>query len=195
MPIVSSRDFMKHRVTRSLANAAAVLATGLLLAAGVLHWVWGPVRVPTESMSPSIAPGDVVWVLKAGYSLRLSHPQRGDIVLFRAPSNSQLPGKLFIKRVVALEGDTVAMTDNQLMVNGRPATRYVADMRYGLEQTQGGARYPVDLQPGHAPATTLPQTIPPGAVYILGDNRGESEDSRKWGPVPLSQLRGVAYSR
>lgn len=164
------------------------------LAAGVasILFILGPVAVPTTSMNPSIGLNEKVWIWKAGYSLGLAAPSRGDIVLFEAPTNSQKPGALFIKRVVALEGDTIEIKDNKLVLNG-------TQMRYGdvmrdvyEESAPDNRRQWVRLRPGKAPLNMPAIVVPKGHMFILGDNRGNSEDSRTWGPVEASRIKGVA---
>ena len=151
-------------------------------------------RVDGNSMNPTLHSGDVALLLKYPRWLRAwglnglisgnGYPRRGDIVVFRAPASSEYAfqtGPLGlryrpynIKRVIGLPGDTVSLTGGQVRVNGR-----------ALSETYASTDTPNDEAPIH---------VPPGSVYVLGDNRsvGESVDSRYYGPVALSDVAGPA---
>jgi signal peptidase I len=181
---------------------------------------WNP--IPSGSMRPNLLEGDVVFVNRLAYNVKLpltdiilgttGEPQRGDIVTFSSPKN----GTRLIKRVVALPGDRVEMRNEQLIINGQPAS--YAELGSGTE-TVGGFHELQSLQvsealdaarPGaheaaHAPSHViqfLPQldarrnfaavTVPPGEYMMLGDNRDNSEDSRFIGTVRRELLIGRA---
>jgi signal peptidase I len=151
---------------RALANLALQLAILALLAAAFF------VRLPQvwgPSMAPHIASGEHVLVNTFAY--RFAGPKRGDIVAFRR-DDAMRP--LFIKRVIGLPGDCIDIRRGRVLVDGRPlAEPYV--------------RYPDER--------SFPQTtVPDGTVYVLGDNRADSEDSRFFGPIPQSQLLGRALA-
>lgn len=118
-------------------------------------------------MAPQIASGE--YVLINTFAYRFSQPKRGDIVAFR---NDEDARPLFIKRVVGLPGDRIAVDRGRVFVNGT-----------GLNEPY--VRHPDDR--------SFPEAIvPPHAVYVLGDNRLNSEDSRFFGPVPDDRLVGRA---
>lgn len=121
-------------------------------------------------MSPTLEPGDLI--LASRFSHLVRSPRPGDLVLFRHPDPREGPG-LVLKRVVAVPGDSVALTDDGLLVNGIPRL------------TPTGERY---LPKG----TYLRLTVPAGAYYVLGDNTRASADSRYWGALPEDSLRGLA---
>lgn len=170
---------------------------------------WNP--VPTGSMRPTILEGDVVWVNRLAYDLklpltdvalaRLGEPQRGDIVTFSSPRT----GVRLIKRLVALPGDTVALHQGVLVINGE-AAQYTARMRvlepaaYGLQveaerstEQAGSSRRAVQHFIGAYPhGDHGPVTVPPDHYFMLGDNRDNSEDSRFIGMVPRERLIGRA---
>jgi signal peptidase I len=128
-----------------------------------------PFYVPTVSMEPTILVGDRV--LADRLSVRFSPPERGQVIVFRSP---QVEGEDLIKRVVAVEGDTVAVREGQLWVNGEPQEEpYLAD--------------PV-LQ-----GTYQEREIPPEHFFAMGDNRNNSGDSRVFGPVPYENVLGRAF--
>lgn len=157
--------------------------------------------VPTTSMDPSIRAGDRILVNKMAYDLRLpllgtsiwrtGEPQRGDIVVF----DSVAADNRLVKRVVGLPGDTVAMVDNGLRINGEevayvPATASDDDVAIEL---LGQLRHYVRRHPvGNRLSSFGPVTIPEDHYLVLGDNRDNSADSRVYGLVPRGELVGRA---
>lgn len=162
-------------------------------------------------MRPNLLEGDVVFVNRLAYDLKLpltdiivahlDDPRRGDIVTFSSPKD----GMRLIKRIVALPGDTVEMRDEVLFVNGQPAQyseRELAlepnenggDVRtLRLTETIGQNRRRVQLLAGVAARNTFDQVkVPDGNVLMLGDNRDNSADSRYFGFVPRPLLIGRA---
>jgi signal peptidase I len=151
---------------RSLANLTLQLAIlGLLIAAFFIR----ALQVLGLSMAPHIASGE--YVLVNTFAYHFAPPQRGDIVAFRHDDGTH---ELFIKRVVAIPGDRVRIDRGVVYLNGNALREpYV--------------RYP--------DAGSYPETIvPSGDVYVLGDNRANSEDSRVFGPVPGDRLIGRALA-
>ena len=152
-----------------LAWPIRVLAAVLLSAALLRLFVVQPYIIPSSSMEPAMVPGDRILVNRVAY--RFWAPARGDIVVFTYPRD---PSRTFIKRVVALEGETVELKDNQVYVNGQ-----LVNEPY--------------LKPGDYPAFEA-ETIPKENVFVLGDNRRESGDSREWGVLPKNYLIGKAWA-
>lgn len=144
-----------------------VALVALVLVFGVLRpFVAEPLGITTGSMEPTLRAGDSVLVTKFAY--RFADPRRGDVVLFAAPGD----GAPTIKRVVGLSGDTVAVRDGVLFVNGEKTTEDYVD--YGLtDSTFFG-----------------PTEVPENRVFVMGDNRANSLDSRSYGPVPQGELLG-----
>jgi signal peptidase I len=138
----------------------------LLLLLAARAWVAEPVRIPTSSMARTLLPGEHVLVDKVSPHARAW--RHGDIVMFRAPGT----GQLTVKRLVGLPGDRLAIRDGVLVVNGaRVAEPYVA--------------------PGAIDSVFFgPTLVQPGEVFVLGDNRRNSLDSRDYGPVPVDALEG-----
>ena len=147
----------------TLALQLAVLA--LLLAAFFVRMQ----QVSGPSMTPHIVSGEYVLINTLAY--KFSAPHRGDIVAFAAEGDAR---GLFIKRVVGLPGDRVAIDNGAVSIGGtvlpEPYVRY-ADKR-----------------------SAAPTIVPPGTVYVLGDNRADSEDSRSFGPVADARLIGRAIA-
>ena len=146
----------------------------LLVAAGLVVLLAGPVRIyvaepfaiPSESMEPTLRPGDHVLVEKLSY--RFDSPRRGDLVVFKAPGG----GSLAVKRIVGLAGDRVAIEDGVLTIDGQPRDEPYVDLRR-VDSVYFG-----------------PVVVPPGEVFVLGDNRSDSTDSRDYGAVPRRSLIG-----
>jgi signal peptidase I len=151
---------------RSLARLALQLAVLALLACA---FVVAPRQVSGFSMEPHIAPGE--YVLVNTFAYRVGVPHRGDIVAFRREGDAR---GLFIKRVVALGGDRVRIDRGTVLVNG-------AALREPYVRYFDARSYP-EL------------TVPAGSVYVLGDNRAKSEDSRSFGPIEESLLVGRAIA-
>lgn len=161
--------------------------------------------VPSESMKPTILVGDRIFVNKLAYSVRvpLTHvslyrfaePERGDIVVF----DSDAADMRLVKRVIGLPGDTVAMVDERLVINGVPA-RYETVREEGsslfVKETVSGAEHVllIDQSRPAINGSFGPVVVPEGHYLVLGDNRRNSADSRFYGFVPRDELVGRAGS-
>jgi signal peptidase I len=161
-----SRPAPKRRWIRA-AVEMLVLGGGVFFVVGLrLHYI-EPAIIPSRSMEPALRVGDRVLVRKFAPGSYV--PRRGDIITFPDPV---APDVLLIKRVVGLPGEAIATIKSHLYINGRalaePYARYFHD------------------------DNTPVVVIPPGHVYVLGDNRSDSEDSRDWGTVAISKIRGHA---
>ncbi len=151
-----------HR-RRSLAFATLALLAAFLL---VRAFVAEPVRVRSDSMEPTYHDGDLVLVDRLGY--RFGDPRIGDVVVADVPESDDD----IVKRVAAVAGDVIGIEEGVLIVNGRPV-----DEPYLFGQNVYGTFFgPVEVPDGH--------------VFLLGDNRAESVDSRGFGPVPISAIDG-----
>jgi len=168
--------------------------------------------VPSGSMRPTIVEGDVVFVNKLAYNLRVpfttvsvahwADPARGDIIVCFSPDdNTRL-----VKRLVAVPGDTVELRDGVLYLNGERSTYRILPGEVfdfsaleraaggGLAQeTTAGHSRPIMVLPGFAARRSFgPTTLPPDMYFVLGDNRDNSKDSRYFGPVSRDQIVGRA---
>jgi len=151
--------------------------------------------IPSGSMEPTLGIDDRVVVDKRAFGLRLPFtqhvlvgermPERGDVVVFDSPED----GTRLIKRVIALPGDTIEVNDGRVRVNGR-TLRHVDLPDANLEQI-GDSLHPLDLSDGPGPDQRR-ITLPPGQLFVMGDHRGNSADSRFWGLLPARNLLGVA---
>ena len=190
-----------HKPRRGgILELALVVATALLLAFAVQAFAMKPYRIPSPSMEPTLDVGQRVLVNRIPTRLG-SHPKVGDIVVFRPPAGADsetcgarnqgdgtstpctvdLPGgrshDTFIKRVVGVAGDRIEIRGGHVIRNG-------------VRQAEPFARSctATDCTFAHA------ITVPAGSVYVMGDNRGNSSDSRIWGPVPTEWVIGKAFA-
>ncbi len=120
-------------------------------------------------MLPHVEPGELVLINTLAY--RFGAPARGDVV---ALHHDEATAQTFLKRIVALPGERVELRDGALIVDGRPIPE------------------PYVVFPDRR--SIAPVTVPPHALYVLGDNRAESEDSRTWGPIDESDVIGKALA-
>ena len=182
---------------KSAIELVATVAVAIGLALLIQAFIVKPYRIPSGSMEPTLAIGQRVLTNRL-----INHPSVGDIVVFHPPSGadpanpqcanpnqgaghaqacdastSQESSETFIKRVVAGPGDTIYIRDGHVYRNGvAEKDRYI---------------YPC----GGDPSCTFrtPIKIPAGDYFMMGDNRGASDDSRFWGPVPNKWIIGVAF--
>ena len=192
----------------------------LFLAVFAIRWsIASPYHVPTASMEPTIKVGDRLLAYKLAYNIKVpftdwvlaswGSPSRGDIIVFKFPNDPNID---YVKRVVAI-GDEVAVIDNVLYVNGkaqqlndhnndRAILNDIEDdknikllFRENLEGTDHWViqNKPTAFRPiSTYPAGGIAHRVPDGFVFVVGDNRDSSSDSRIWGDVPLDYVRGKA---
>jgi signal peptidase I len=182
---------------KSIIELVITVAIAVGLALLIQAFIVKPYRIPSGSMEPTLAIGQRILANRM-----IDHPSVGDIVVFHPPAGAdpanaqcgnpnqgtghsqacdkptpQQSSQTFIKRVVAGPGDTIYIKNGHVYRNG---VREKDSYTY-----QCGASADCNF--------TTPITIPPGDYFMMGDNRGESDDSRFWGPVPNSQIIGVAF--
>lgn len=162
-----------------------IILTAALLALFIRAFVVQAFKIPSGSMIPTLLVGDHLLVNKFIYGLEIpftgkkifsfKQPQKGDVVVFKFPED---PSRDFIKRVVGVEGDIIEMRDKIVYVNEKPLIEPYA--KYLSE-------------PG-APSKEFfgPYLVPKNKLFVMGDNRDQSYDSRFWGYVDLNDLRGKA---
>jgi signal peptidase I len=159
-------------VGRWLVETALLLIVAFVLAQGVKAFIVQPFVIPTGSMVPTIGIGDYVLAEKLSYRFG-GAPHPGDIVVFDDP-NKEHPQ--LIKRVIAVAGQTVDVRDDHVYVNG---TALPEPYVHGEPTTPG--------------TVTTPLVVPSGHVWLMGDNRPNSGDSRYFGPQPVSAIHGRAF--
>ena len=155
-----------------------VICVAVVLAAawGIRAYVIEPFEVPSASMETTIMTGDRLFAEKVSY--HFSDVQPGDIVVFSDP---QVPSRVLVKRVIATEGQTVSMSGGVLYIDGVAQSEpYTTGETYPLSQTAGNV------------SISYPYTVPKGEVWVMGDNRENSSDSRYFGPIDSNTIFGKA---
>ncbi|MFW6081236.1 MAG: signal peptidase I [Desulfosalsimonas sp.] len=185
----SSGEDGRRRKSRLRENIEAIVIA-VLLALFIRAFVVQAFKIPSGSMEPTLQVGDHILVNKFIYGVRLpvtnttiipvSAPERGDIIVFEYPVE---PDKDFIKRVVAVPGDVVEIRNKKVYVNGKRADDYPV-------KHNGEKMLPAS---GNQRDNFGPVTVPDGGYFVLGDNRDNSYDSRFWGFVQNSAIKGEAF--
>jgi signal peptidase I len=172
----------------------------LLLALVIRTFVVQAFKIPSGSMLPTLEIGDHILVNKFLYGPRLEvpltqlsfgrlpglrAPAPGDVIVFVNPRNPSLD---FIKRVIATAGQTIEIRDRQVYVDGVPSPSPSALS----ERSPCLPTEPPFSWPRRGPESCGPYVVPDGFVFVMGDNRGSSYDSRAWGPVPVENIKGRA---
>jgi len=195
-----------------------------LLAAFVMFFFIQAFKIPSASMENTLLVGDHLFVNKFTYGFRIPLTQvrflefnkiaRGDIIVFLFPAKDKDQincggpqyGRDYVKRVIALPGETVQVKDGMLYVNGEKVPDhgyevYSADQRYTFESKEKQADYQKEWEDRdleHFYGILVrdqfgPVTVPPNTYFAMGDNRDQSCDSRFWGPVPRENIKGKVW--
>jgi len=158
-----------RKVVRFLREVLETILPAILIALLINVFVGQATRVEGQSMEPNLHTDQRLVVEKVSY--RFHGPQRFDIVVLRLPSQDD---ELLIKRVVGLPGETVEIRDGEVYINGKMLDEPFLD---------------VETRPGRQ-STII---VPPLHVYVMGDNRNHSNDSRSFGPIPIENIVGRAW--
>jgi signal peptidase I len=211
---------MTERKTGGVKETLRTLVYALAIALVVRTFAFEPFNIPSGSMKPTLLVGDYLFVSKfafgySRYSLPLSLPlfsgrileqlpERGDVVVFKLPADNKTD---YIKRVIGLPGDRVQVREGLLYINGvaaqiEPIGRFMEEIGGSqvdaplLRETlpDGPSHEIIDLTPNGAHDNTRVYEVPPGHVFVMGDNRDNSLDSRvdHVGYIPLENLIGRA---
>jgi len=187
----------------------------VLIALGVRTFLFEPFNIPSDSMNPTLLDGDYIFVSKFSYGYSrhsfpwslppfpgrvvvLEDPQRGDVAVFKEPRDNRTD---FIKRVIGLPGETIEMRQGELYIDGEMVRRERAES----QDTPLGHQAYVEYLPGAEPHTIWVRPnynrvsvnngtwqVPEGEYLMMGDNRDNSNDSRRIGTVPLENFVGRA---
>ncbi|MEL6351741.1 MAG: signal peptidase I [Cyanobacteria bacterium J06627_28] len=174
---VSTQKETVNSWTKTVFENVKLVAIALTIAIVVRLFIAEPRFIPSPSMVPTLAVGDRLLVEKVSYHLH--EPHQGDIVVFEPPPQLQEYGyrasQAFIKRIIGLPGQQIQVTNGKVYVDGTP-----------LDET-----YILD-----APAYEMPLVqVPAGSLFVMGDNRNDSNDSHVWGFLPVENVIGRAALR
>lgn len=183
------------------------LIVAVVVALFLRFFVISAYKIPTGSMVPTLMAGDFIFAYKlpygvpvpfTGHKLAPRAPARGDVVVFRPPGNESVN---YIKRVVGLPGERIEIRQKKLFINDREAS--YEDLGESLIRNLPGHEYFAVHRESFPGSTHLVMTrtendagffgpiiVPPGHIFVLGDNRDSSDDSRIWGAVPIKNLEG-----
>ena len=177
-----------RRHSPAIRETVETLVIALLVALFIRTFIVQAFKIPSGSMLPTLQIGDHLLVNKLLYGIRVPvvgtrllgffEPERGDVIVFVYPVDRS---KDFIKRVIGIPGDEIEIRKKQLYLNGEPVDR----------ATEPYAQYGETLKNG--PRDNFgPKVVPEGHVFVMGDNRDHSLDSRFWGFVPFTDIHGKA---
>lgn len=215
----ASRDYLSRFAKSKLRQNVEALVFAVALALLIRTFVFQPFKIPSGSMIPTLLVGDHLLVNKFIYGTKIPFTdkvifpiekiKRGDVIVFTYPNTEHDPSKngiYYIKRVVGVPGDRIDLDGRQLVINGQKVPleftgsyvderngeqfdeygedlfgyKHTAIFRKGRESTNKGSFIPVSV-------------VPEGYVFVMGDNRDNSQDSRFWGFVPVENIAGKAF--
>lgn len=169
---------------------AEALVIAVILAIIIRAFLVQAFKIPSSSMEPTLLVGDHILVNKFVYGVRVPFtdarwprfktPDRGDVIVFVYPEDRT---KDYIKRIVAIPGDVIEIRHRKVLLNGKESAESYAHY-YGPK----GGPHGFDI------ANNMPpKRVPPGKLFVMGDNRDNSQDSRFWGFVPIEDVKGEAF--
>jgi signal peptidase I len=183
------KDNTKTRTKSKIQEYVEAIIVAILIALFLRTFVVQAFKIPSRSMVPTLLVGDHLLVNKFIYGVKVpflrktfipvTDPKRGDIIVFIYPKDRS---KDFIKRVIGVGGDTIEIKNKKIFLNDKEYTD-----TYGIYSDN--VIYPGTIQPRD---NFGPVTVPRGALFVMGDNRDESADSRYWGFVDLKDVEGKA---
>lgn len=174
----------------SVREYAEAFVIAILLALFIRTFVFQAFKIPSGSMLPTLKIGDHLLVNKFIYGIKLpfigttlvplSDPNRGDVVVFRYPQNRKID---YIKRVIGLPGDILSIKNKTVFINGKK-----------IDDPHAHFSSPLIYKSWEQPRDNYgPATIPDGMIFVMGDNRDNSHDSRFWGFVEKKDVLGKAF--
>ena len=184
---ISKSKIKKKGVVREYAEAAVI---AVILALLIRTFVVQAFKIPSGSMEPTLLVGDHILVNKFIYGVKIpfirktlipiSKPQRDDVIVFIYPHDTS---KDYIKRVIGLPGDHIEIFDQKINING---TLY--EDKHGVYSEVRNGASPIIAKKRYRPII-----VPENHLFVMGDNRDHSSDSRVWGFVPLKSVKGKAF--
>ncbi|AFY68824.1 signal peptidase I [Thalassoporum mexicanum PCC 7367] len=188
-------------VRQQLEENVPTILVAVLLAFGVRIFVAEPRYIPSSSMEPTLQINDRLLIEKISYRFR--DPQRGEVIVFYPPDQPAVPdsSKVYIKRVIGVPGDEVAIKDGQTFINDQPiAEPYIKEpmdytLPYAANQSCDSCVDLGEIDLVNEADGEIRFTIPPGNYWVMGDNRNRSLDSHAWGYLPAKNVVGRAFFR
>ena len=170
-PGASASASAKRSVLGSVVHWARDLMISVVLAIFVILFIYQPVKVEGTSMMPTLDDQERIFINKFVYRFHFGNIDRGDTVVFWFPGD---PTKSYIKRVIGMPGDRVAVDDGKVIVNGQALVENYVPPEFRDESSMSE------------------RVVPSGEYFVLGDHRSSSNDSRAWGMVPQRYIYGKA---
>ena len=215
----ASHDYLSRFAKSKLRQNVEALVFAVALALLIRTFVFQPFKIPSGSMIPTLLVGDHLLVSKFIYGtkipfigkvvLPIENIKRGDVIVFTYPNTEHDPSKngiYYIKRVVGIPGDSIDLDGRNLVINGQKVplefTDSYVDERNGEQfdeyrEDLFGVEHRVIYRKGRDSTNKgsfIPVgTVPEGYVFVMGDNRDNSQDSRYWGFVPMGNIAGKAF--
>ncbi len=165
------------------------IVIAVILALFVRTWVVQAFKIPSGSMEQNLLIGDHLLVNKFVHAPTVSElertlrpigeVQRGDVLVFKYPED---PTRDFIKRTIGLPGETIELRQSRVFIDGQPIEEPYLDLM------RPGGKVAADIRGEFGP-----RVVPDGHLFMMGDNRGDSQDSRYWGPLPIEYVKGRAF--
>ena len=165
------------------------IVIAVILALFVRTWVVQAFKIPSGSMEQNLLIGDHLLVNKFVHAptvrelertlLPIGGVQRGDVLVFKYP---EAPTRDFIKRTIGLPGETIELRQSRVFIDGQPIEEPYLDLM------RPGGKVAADIRGEFGP-----RIVPEGHLFMMGDNRGDSQDSRYWGPLPIEYVKGRAF--
>lgn len=170
-PIAAGQGPRPRSRYRTIVGWIVTIVVALLISTGTRAYAVQSYFVPTPSMTPTLMPGDRILVNKLSSTIH-----RGDIVVFKNPPADPGGPPTLVKRVIGLPGERISSRGNVVLINGKPLSEsWLPSLVGECQQTSE-----------HIP----PTTIASGHYFVMGDCRGDSDDSRYWGTVPIGNIVG-----
>jgi len=183
---------MISRTTKSTGREwIEILVIALALALFIRAFILHPYKIPSQSMEDTLLKGDHIMATKFSYGMTIPFttykiwgkdivPKRGDVVIFTFPKEPSLD---FVKRVIGLPGDTLQVKNKRVLINGKEYLDGHEKFTDAFLLTDG---------PNQARDNLGPLVVAAGHVFVMGDNRDKSYDSRFWGQLPIENIKGKA---
>ncbi len=184
----------------------------VILAVILRTFVFSAYKIPSESMLPNLLVGDFIFTYELPYGVDIpligrkwstgQMPERGKVVVFKHPKDKTVS---YVKRVVGLPGDRIEVRNSRLILNGREADQVEFMPDAPIKSANGMSEYQLYIEKYSPKAHVImlakeepvdnfgPILVPPDSIFVLGDNRSTSDDSRHWGVLPLESIEGEVF--